>query len=56
MKQSEFIDGLKEALELEEELEVNTTFKKLAAYDSLTNLILIAYIDQKFKKKFSAKK
>jgi len=55
MKVSEFIEKLKETLELEnEELNEDTNLKDLEEYDSLSVLSIIAMIDENFGKQLSA--
>lgn len=54
MKTSEFLEKLKETLELEDtELSVDTNLRDLEEYDSLSVLSIIAMIDEKFGKKLS---
>lgn len=54
MKVNEFIEELKETLELEDiELNEDTNLKDLEEYDSLSVLSIIAMIDEKFGKKLS---
>jgi acyl carrier protein len=55
MKVNEFIEKLKETLELEdEELNEDTNLKDLEEYDSLSVLSIIAMIDENFGKQLSA--
>jgi acyl carrier protein len=54
MKTNEFIEELKETLELEDvEINENTNLKDLEEYDSLSVLAIIAMIDENFGKKLS---
>ena len=53
MKKKEFIDELKEALEIENEdqkISLETNLKDLEEYDSLSVLSIIAMIDKNFAK------
>lgn len=55
MRKSEFIDQLKEALELEDrELTAETNLKDLEEFDSLAAMYLIAMVDESFGKELSA--
>ena len=55
MKINEFIEELKETLELEDvELNEDTNLKELEEYDSLAVLSIIAMIDENFEKQLSA--
>lgn len=55
MKIYEFIEKLKETLELEDmELTEDTNLKYLGEYDSLSVLSIIAMIDENFGKQLSA--
>jgi acyl carrier protein len=55
MKVNEFIEKLKETLELEDEkLNEDTNLKDLEEYDSLSVLSIIAMIDENFGKQLSA--
>lgn len=55
MKVSEFLEELKDRLELEDvELNEDTNLKDLEEYDSLSVLSIIAMIDENFEKKLSA--
>ena len=53
MKKKDFIKGLKEALEIEDEdqeITLETNLKELEEYDSLSVLSIIAMIDKNFGK------
>ena len=55
MRKSEFIDQLKEALELEDmELTAGTSLRDLEEFDSLAAMYLIAMVDESFGKELSA--
>ena len=57
MKTEDFINKLKEALEIEDEdqeITVKTYFKDLEGYDSLSVLSIIAMIDKNFSKQVLA--
>ena len=55
MRKSEFIDQLKETLELEDrELTAETNLKDLEEFDSLAAMYLIAMVDESFGKELSA--
>ena len=49
MKKSEFLKKLQDELELESELSMQSEFKKLPEWDSLTTLMLIGFVENKFK-------
>ena len=54
MKTEDFINELKDALEIEDkdqEITLETNFKELEEYDSLSVLSIIAIIDKNFSKK-----
>jgi acyl carrier protein len=55
MKKSEFLKKLQDELELETELSLQSEFKKLPEWDSLTTLILIGFVENNFKVILSAK-
>jgi len=55
MDKKDFIDELKKNLETEEDITEDTILKNLCAYDSLANLVVIAFIDSRFKKKISSR-
>ncbi len=56
MKINEFIEELKETLELENvEINESTILKDLEEYDSLSVLAIIALVDENFGKKLSGK-
>lgn len=48
--EQQFIDGLKEALELDEEraIQMNDNFKEFDEWDSLAQLSLIAFLDEEY--------
>jgi len=57
MKKKEFIDELKDALEIEDEdleITLETNLKDLEEYDSLSVLSIIAMIDKNFGKQISS--
>jgi len=57
MKTKDFINELKEALEIEDEdqkITLETNLKDLEEYDSLSVLSIIAMIDQRFEKQISS--
>lgn len=56
MKKEEFLDGLKEALEVEDDetLTADTNLKDLEEYDSLSVLVIVAMVDKKLKKQISS--
>ena len=52
MKTQEFIELLKEALEVEnQDLTKESNLKDISGYDSMSILIIIALVDEKFSKK-----
>lgn len=56
MKRQVFLNELQEALEFEDvKLSEETEFKKVDGYDSLHVMMIIAFVDNKFGKKFNAK-
>jgi acyl carrier protein len=56
MKTQEFVEKLAEALELEQnELTIDTNFKSLEVFDSMSIMTIIAFTDEHFSKKFTAK-
>jgi acyl carrier protein len=48
MKKSELLSRLREELELESELTLETDLKQLPEWDSLTNLMLIGFVENNF--------
>jgi len=57
MKTEDFIDELKDALEIEDEgqqITIETNLKDLEEYDSLSVLSIIAMIDKNFGKQISS--
>jgi len=57
MKTEDFINELKDALEMEDEdqeITLETNLKELEEYDSLSVLSIIAMIDQRFEKQISS--
>lgn len=56
IKKEEFLNNLKEALEVEDDetLTVDTNLKDLEEYDSLSVLVIVAMVDKKFKKQISS--
>ena len=44
-----FLNELSEELELENVLELNTNLKELDEWDSMTAMLLIGYVSEKFK-------
>lgn len=48
MKVKDFLEELREELELESRLETDSVFKELEEWDSLTSMVLIGYISRKF--------
>lgn len=54
MKKNEFIIELAEELEIETTLKINTNLKDLDEWDSMTALVLIGYISNKFGIKLNA--
>lgn len=48
MKKSELLSRLQDELELESELTFETDFKQLPEWDSLTNLMLIGFVENNF--------
>jgi acyl carrier protein len=55
MKTSEFIEMLKEALEIDKrELNPDTDLKKIEGYDSMSIMTIIAFADEHFSKKLTA--
>lgn len=56
MKRQVFLNELQEALEFEDvKLSEETELKKVDGYDSLHVMMIIAFVDNKFGKKFNAK-
>ena len=57
MRNSEFIEILKEELEMEEvEMTIDTVLKELEGYDSLAVMSIIALADEHFSKKLTGEK
>ena len=55
MKTPEFIEKLKEALELEKvNLTITTNLKEIDGYDSMSIMTIIAFADEHFSKKLTA--
>lgn len=55
MKTSEFIEKLKEALEIEtQSVTESTNLKEIEGYDSMSVMTLIAFADEHFSKKLTA--
>jgi acyl carrier protein len=48
MNKAEFMNGLKEAMELESEINENTLIKDLEVWDSINAMILKAFISSNF--------
>jgi acyl carrier protein len=48
MKTSEFSSRLKEELEFESELEINTNIKELDEWDSMAAMVLIGFVSDQF--------
>ena len=56
MNTQDFIEKLKEALEFEEiEITENTNLKQIEGYDSMSIMTIIAFVDENFSKKLTAK-
>lgn len=56
MKKEEFPNLLKEALELQDtDLQISTDLTKLEAYDSMAVMAVIAFVDENFSKRLTAK-
>jgi acyl carrier protein len=56
MKKEEFPGLLKEALELQDtDLQVSTDLTKIEAYDSMAVMSVIAFVDEHFSKRLTAK-
>jgi len=56
IKKEEFINDLKDALEIEDDIDIkiDTNLKGLEEYDSLSVLVIVAMVDKKFKKQISS--
>ena len=56
IKKEEFLNSLKEALEVEDDktLAMDTNLKDLEEYDSLSVLVIVAMVDKKFGKQISS--
>ena len=48
MEKSVFLNRLKEELEFESELEINTNIKNLADWDSMAAMVLIGFVSDEF--------
>jgi acyl carrier protein len=56
MKKEEFPKLLKEALEFQDvELQISTNLKNIEAYDSMAVMGVIAFVDEHFSKRLTAK-
>jgi acyl carrier protein len=56
MNTQDFIEKLKEALEFEEvEMTENTNLRQIEGYDSMSVMTIIAFVDENFSKKLTAK-
>lgn len=56
MKKEEFLRLLKEALEFQEiELQPSTDLTKIEAYDSMSVMAIIAFADENFSKRLTAR-
>ena len=56
IKKEEFINDLKDALEIEDDIDIkiDTNLKDLEEYDSLGVLVIVAMVGKKFKKQISS--
>ncbi|WP_430813445.1 phosphopantetheine-binding protein [Carboxylicivirga sp. RSCT41] len=54
MKKEEFIEIIKEELEIDEQITMDTRFDSLEIWDSVARLVLISLIDEKFQMQISA--
>jgi acyl carrier protein len=52
---SQFLEELKELLEISEDVDLNTNLKSLDEYDSMAVMSLVAFIHKKFGKQFNAR-
>lgn len=48
MKTSEFLSKLKEELEFDSELEINSNIKELDEWDSMAAMVLIGFVSDQF--------
>jgi acyl carrier protein len=56
MKKEEFLRLLKEALEFQDiELQIETNLTKIESYDSMAVMVIIAFADEHFSKRLTAK-
>ncbi len=56
MKKEEFLRLLKEALEFQDiDLQTATDLRKIEAYDSMAVMAVIAFVDENFSKRLTAK-
>lgn len=56
MKKEEFLNLLKEALEFQDvDLQPSTDLTTIEAYDSMSVMSIIAFVDENFSKRLSAK-
>lgn len=55
MKTNEFLEKLQDEMEEDNALSLNTKFKELENYDSMSILSLIVFIDENFSKKLDTK-
>lgn len=55
MNKQEFILGLQEELEIENELDITTNIKELEEWDSMTAMLLIGYVSNEFNVTLTAK-
>ncbi|WP_289054510.1 acyl carrier protein [Carboxylicivirga marina] len=54
MKKEEFIEIIKEELEIDEQVNLDTRFDSLEIWDSVARLVLISLIDEQFQMQISA--
>lgn len=54
MKTSEFFSRLKEELEFDSELDINTNIKELDEWDSMAAMVLIGFVSDEFGMTFNA--
>jgi acyl carrier protein len=52
---NQFLEELKDLLELSQDIELNTDLKSLDEYDSMGVMVLVAFIHKTFGKRFTAK-
>jgi acyl carrier protein len=55
MNVNQFMEELKELLELSADIDLNTILKSLEEYDSMAIMSLVAFIHKKFGKQFNAR-